>query len=58
MFQPLFLGHHQARDEYKHQLIELCLSSNMDSCYVLTSFFLHNFRINSQAIKVKIKIKN
>jgi hypothetical protein len=57
MFRPLFLGHHQALDEYKHQLIELCLNSNMDPYYVLTSF-LHNFGINSQAVKVKIKIKD
>jgi hypothetical protein len=29
----------------------------MDPYYVLTSF-LHNFRINSQAVKAKINIKN
>jgi hypothetical protein len=29
----------------------------MDPYYILTSF-LHNFRINSQAVKAKINIKN
>jgi hypothetical protein len=56
MFRPLLLGHHQACKEYKHYLIELCHNFNMDPYYVLTSF-LHNFRINSQAVKAKINIK-
>jgi hypothetical protein len=57
MFRPLLLGHHQTRKEYKHKLIELYHNFNMDPYYVLTSF-LQNFRINSQAVKAKINIKN
>jgi hypothetical protein len=53
------LGHHQAHDEYKLQLIELRLNSNMDPYYVLTCFFFfaQTFGINSQAIKFKLKLK-
>jgi hypothetical protein len=57
MFRPLFLGHHQAHKEYKHNLIKLCLNFNMDPYYIRTRF-LHNFKINSQAVKAKINIKN
>jgi hypothetical protein len=54
-FDPV-LGHHQVHDEYKLYLTELCLNSNMDLYYVLTSFLYKLFGINSQAITFKLKL--
>jgi hypothetical protein len=56
MFRPLLLGHHQARKEYKHELNCVIISIWIHITFLTN--FLHNFRINSQAVKAKISIKN